>query len=122
MGEDRQDSIVYRISTEAEWKSLQQTEATLGGDLDKQTGCIHLSKQSQVKDVLHNFFPGREDLYLLKVDTTKLGEGLIYESADGLNFFPHFYGPSRIFAPLALGAIIEAEKVELIDGKFVLPF
>jgi len=52
MGEEKEQEtpavLIYRVSTEAEWNELQQTGSTLGGDLDKQTGCIHLSTDSQV--------------------------------------------------------------------------
>lgn len=49
-------------------------------------------------------------------------EGLIYESTDGLNFFPHFYGHSANFSPLTINPIIEANELELVDGNFILPF
>ena len=41
-------AFVYRISTGDEWAEFQRTGATLGGDLDRSTGCIHLSDLSQV--------------------------------------------------------------------------
>lgn len=40
--------FVYRISTADEWEELQRTGATLGGELDRSTRCIHLSDLSQV--------------------------------------------------------------------------
>nr|DAD33011.1 TPA_asm: hypothetical protein HUJ06_011862 [Nelumbo nucifera] len=86
--------FVYRISTAKEWEELQKSGSTFGGDLDKTTGCIHLSKLDQ------------------------LGDGLVYEAADGSNFFPHFYGPSRSFSPLPLNAVTKAEKLTLSDGQF----
>ena len=41
-------AFVYRISTADEWAELERTGATLGGDLDRSTGCIHLSDLGQV--------------------------------------------------------------------------
>ena len=41
-----------RISTADEWTEFQRTGATLRGDLDRSTGCIHLSDQSQVTPTL----------------------------------------------------------------------
>jgi uncharacterized protein (DUF952 family) len=41
-------AFVYRISTADEWAEFQRTGATLGGDLDRSTGCIHLSDLSQL--------------------------------------------------------------------------
>lgn len=43
----------------------------------------------------------------------QLGEGLVYEVADGSNGFPHFYGPCRSFSPLSLDAVKKAEKLSL---------
>lgn len=42
------DGFVYRVSTSGEWEELQRTGATLGGSLDRRTGCIHLSDLDQV--------------------------------------------------------------------------
>ncbi|KAJ3687318.1 hypothetical protein LUZ61_016482 [Rhynchospora tenuis] len=114
----KESQWVYRISVGAEWEELQQKGSTLGGDLDRTTRCIHLSDLNQVKMVLDNFFAGREDLYLLQIDAAKLGDGLVYESADGTNYFPHFYGPERSFVPLPLDSVMKAEKLVLFDGKF----
>ncbi|XP_074563853.1 uncharacterized protein LOC141820439 isoform X2 [Curcuma longa] len=65
------EGFVYRVSVSDEWEELQRTGATLGGDLDRTTGCIHLSDLDQVKMVLNNFFRGQENLYLLQIDATK---------------------------------------------------
>ncbi|KAG8663625.1 hypothetical protein MANES_01G231900v8 [Manihot esculenta] len=89
------EEYVYRISTAEEWESLQKDGAIFGGDLDKSSGFIHLSKLNQ------------------------LGDGLIYEVVDGSNSFPHFYGPSRSFVPLPLDAVVKAEKITVSDGQFI---
>ena len=41
--------LVYRISTAKEWEELQSTGSSFGGDLDKSSAFIHLSKLDQVK-------------------------------------------------------------------------
>ncbi|TVT96946.1 hypothetical protein EJB05_05917, partial [Eragrostis curvula] len=110
--------FVYRISTADEWGEFQRTGATLGGDLDRSTGCVHLSDLSQVKMTLKNFFLGRSDLYLLQIDTAKLADGIIYESSDDKNFFPHFYGPDRSFAPLQIDAVVKSDKIEFVNNDF----
>ncbi|PIA60899.1 hypothetical protein AQUCO_00300428v1 [Aquilegia coerulea] len=64
--------FVYRISTREEWEEeLQKKGFTYGGQLDKTTSSFHLSNLNQVKATLENFFQGREDLYLLQIDTNK---------------------------------------------------
>ncbi|GMH26376.1 hypothetical protein Nepgr_028219 [Nepenthes gracilis] len=114
-----EEEYVYRISTAAEWEELQRTGSIFGGDLDKSTGCIHLSKLDQVRPTLQKFFMNTDaDLYLLQVDAKKLGDGLIYELVDGSVRFPHFYGPSRSFSPMPLDAVTKAEKLTCSDGKF----
>uniref|UniRef100_A0A2C9WNH6 DUF952 domain-containing protein n=2 Tax=Manihot esculenta TaxID=3983 RepID=A0A2C9WNH6_MANES len=114
------EEYVYRISTAEEWESLQKDGAIFGGDLDKSSGFIHLSKLNQVKSTLHNFFLNTNlELYLLQIDAKKLGDGLIYEVVDGSNSFPHFYGPSRSFVPLPLDAVVKAEKITVSDGQFI---
>ncbi|XP_078443836.1 dihydroorotate dehydrogenase [Wolffia australiana] len=110
--------FVYRVSTTDEWEELQKNGETFGGDLDRRTGCIHLSRVDQVRMVLNNFFKGREDLYLLQVDAQKLGDGLVYEMVDDSLCFPHFYGPSRSFSPLPLDAVVSSEKLQLqVNGE-----
>ncbi|KAK9207040.1 hypothetical protein WN943_017324 [Citrus x changshan-huyou] len=150
--EEERGEFVYRISTASEWEELQKNGSTFGGELDKSSGCFHLSKLDQVQPTLQNFFlNSKEDLYLLQIDAkkllpevllcvsyrrltmlmelligypngkleeNKLGDGLIYELVDGLNSFPHFYGPSRSFAPLPLDVVTKADKLSLSDGRF----
>ncbi|CAN6569865.1 hypothetical protein ACFX13_026392 [Malus domestica] len=118
-GGEGMEEYVYRISTAAEWGELQSSGSIFGGELDKKSGFIHLSNLNQVKSTLQNFFVNTKvDLYLLQIDTNKLGEGLVYEVVDGSNSFPHFYGPSRSFIPLPLDAVTKAEKLHLSGGQF----
>ncbi|XP_037479842.1 uncharacterized protein LOC119356961 isoform X2 [Triticum dicoccoides] len=81
---------------------------------------IHFLELSHVlvKMTLKNYFRGQNDLYLLQIDTAKIADGLIYEAADGCNYFPHFYGPDRSFAPLQLSAVVKADKIELANNDF----
>lgn len=46
------EEFVYRISTAEEWEELQKNGSMLGGDLDRTTGCIHLSSLNQVIQTL----------------------------------------------------------------------
>ncbi|XP_057517797.1 uncharacterized protein LOC130798712 [Amaranthus tricolor] len=115
----KKEQYVYRISTAKEWDELQKSGFTYGGDLDQSTACFHLSTLLQVQPTLQRFFTNTdEELYLLQVDSNKLGDGLIYELVEGTHWFPHFYGPSRSFAPLPLDAVTRAKKITLSNGKF----
>ncbi|CAN0888741.1 hypothetical protein LINGRAHAP2_LOCUS15922 [Linum grandiflorum] len=111
--------LVYRISTAAEWEQLQKDGSTYGGEIDTSSRFIHLSDLNQVMSTLNNFFRNVDtDLFLLQIDAQKLGEGLVYESVDEMNSFPHFYGPSRSFIPLPLDAVTRSEKISMSDGQF----
>ncbi|KAG8091932.1 hypothetical protein GUJ93_ZPchr0012g19502 [Zizania palustris] len=48
----------------------------------------------------------------------RLADGLVYELAENLNYFPHFYGPDWSFAPLQLDAVVRAEKIVLM--RFII--
>eukprot|EP00252_Welwitschia_mirabilis_P009798 TRINITY_DN22675_c0_g1_i2.p1 TRINITY_DN22675_c0_g1~~TRINITY_DN22675_c0_g1_i2.p1 ORF type:complete len:126 (-),score=14.03 TRINITY_DN22675_c0_g1_i2:300-677(-) len=108
--------FLFRISSEEEWKELQHDGSTFGSDFDRQTQFIHLCTQSQVEFVLANHFRPRTDLYLLKINPCKLGDGVVFECNDGVNSFPHFYGPSGSFAPLPVDCIVQAEKLEFVSA------
>ncbi|KNA19607.1 hypothetical protein SOVF_060040 [Spinacia oleracea] len=118
-GKPETEKYVYRISTAKEWDELQSNGFTFGGDLDNSTACFHLSTLLQVQPTLQRFFKDvNEELYLLQIDSNKLGDGLIYEVVEGNQWFPHFYGPSRSFAPLPLDAVTRTEKITLSNGIF----
>ncbi|XP_004288375.1 PREDICTED: uncharacterized protein LOC101300390 [Fragaria vesca subsp. vesca] len=116
----KEEEYVYRISRGEEWQELQSSGSTFGGELDKNSGFIHLSKLIQVQSTLQNFFLNiKVDLYLLQIDAKKLGKGLVYEVVDGSNSFPHFYGPSQSFSPLYLDVVTKAEKLCLSGDRFI---
>ncbi|GKU87078.1 hypothetical protein SLEP1_g1529 [Rubroshorea leprosula] len=67
------------------WEELQKNGSIFGGELDKSTGCFHLSNLDQVRPTLQKFFMNvKEDLYLLQIDAKKPGDGLIYELVDAV--------------------------------------
>ncbi|KAH0933641.1 hypothetical protein HID58_010758 [Brassica napus] len=68
-----EQDFIYRISTDQEWQEFQKKGSSFGGELDKSTGCFHLSKLEQVQMTLQNFFlNAKEDLYLLQIDPNKV--------------------------------------------------
>ncbi|RWW30340.1 hypothetical protein GW17_00005084 [Ensete ventricosum] len=96
--------------------SLRRTWRGLGSNHREERGNRRASEPS-VRMVLNNFFRGREALYLLQIDATKLGEELIYEAAED-TYFPHFYGPDRSYRPLSLDVVSKVEKLELKNAEF----
>lgn len=47
------EDYVYRISTAEEWEALQKNGSMFGGELDRTSGYIHLSKLDQVSFSLY---------------------------------------------------------------------
>lgn len=111
---------VFRICPAEEWSQTQASGHLLGGEFDKQSGFLHLSTADQVAGVLPMFYSGHSELYLLKLDAAKLGEGLKYEPVPDLGLFPHFYGPTGVQAAVPLDAVVEVQKLVLVNGKHVL--
>jgi uncharacterized protein (DUF952 family) len=77
-------------------------------------GFIHLSTADQVLRTAERYFAGRTDLMVLAIDPSRLDAPLRYEEAHG-DLFPHLYGP------LPVQAVVSAEPLVLVDGRFVLP-
>jgi uncharacterized protein (DUF952 family) len=69
-------------------------------------GFIHASRASQVQATGSRYFQGRDDLFLLTIDTTKLANSLRYEEATNQEFFPHIYGT------INKEAIVKTEKIK----------
>jgi len=64
------------------------------GDTLKTQGFIHCCLPEQVDEVIKNWFPGREDLIFLEIDSDKVAARLEFENSDGgEEKFPHIYGP-----------------------------
>jgi beta-hydroxylase len=76
-------------------EELQQTQRNgvfHGSPVDRTDGYIHLSFVSQVGATLDRHFGGVEDLILVAVDLTRLGDSLRWEPARGGELFPHICG------------------------------
>lgn len=48
MGDGDEEEFVYRICTDEEWEDFQGNGHSFGGEFDKFSGFIHLSKLNQV--------------------------------------------------------------------------
>ena len=70
-------------------------------------GFIHLCTREQLAGVVERYYQGRDDLILLTVDSSLLGEALVWEDSVGVGeAFPHLYGP------LSPAAIVTAAPFE----------
>ena len=85
--------IIIHIVDSETWKNNKGNSQYFGDSLSNQ-GFIHCCLPEQVDDVLKNWFPGREDLTILEIDTKELSSRLEFENLEGgEEKFPHIYGP-----------------------------
>ncbi len=113
----RPDTHLFHICTEDELRQARalgvHRPVSLASD-----GFVHLARGTQVIQVLHHFFAGRDGLVLLAIDPARLAHGLKFEAAapvgaqpvtgdggDEGDSFPHVHGP------LNLEAIVDAVRL-----------
>jgi uncharacterized protein (DUF952 family) len=71
--------LVYRISTSKEWMELQSNGSTFGGELDKNTGFIHLSKLDQVNLILLEYLDFSSVRFIVNSKSSSFIEILNFE-------------------------------------------
>lgn len=87
-----------------------------GSEIDRRDGFIHFSDAAQVVETAAKHFAGQNDLLLICVDASQLGDRLKWEPSRGGAQFPHLYGD------LDLGAVTRVQPLPLgPDGRHVFP-
>ena len=96
------NSFVYRILHPEEWDDFRRKKVFYGNDLDKKSGYIHLSEKKQLEKTKKIYFQKRK-VVILKIDTKRLKEKLLWEISRGGEKFPHLYGR------LTLESVVKAD-------------
>jgi len=92
--------IIHIIDQET-WQKVKNQYEYSGDSLIEQ-GFIHCCLPEQVDFVLNQWFPDREDMLLLEIDSDKLKTPIVFENLDGgEENFPHIYGPLNMEAVIA---------------------
>ncbi|MDP2964761.1 MAG: DUF952 domain-containing protein [Pelolinea sp.] len=92
---------IIHIIQESTWQKVRSQPQYFGDSLIGQ-GFIHCCLPEQIDFVLNKWFPGREDMLLLDIDTEKLDAQLVFENLEGgEEKFPHIYGPLNMDAVIA---------------------
>ncbi|MCF4166103.1 DUF952 domain-containing protein [Zavarzinia compransoris] len=106
------DAIVYKVMDQTAWNTFQAAGTFAGAAVDVADGFIHFSAAHQVRGTLDKHFAGATDLWLVAVDTARLGPALKWEVSRGGDLFPHLY------ASLNLSAVIGAAPLPTgADGR-----
>jgi uncharacterized protein (DUF952 family) len=85
--------LIFKILTEAEWRSLDREGAFAGAPVDLADGFIHFSTAEQVRETAAKHFAGRDGLVLAAADADSLDDALKWEPSRGGALFPHLYRP-----------------------------
>jgi uncharacterized protein (DUF952 family) len=108
--------IVYKILTAAQWEEALRLGHYAGSADDERDGFIHLSARDQLAGTAAKHFKGKAGLVLVSLDSSRLGDGLVWEPSRGGALFPHLYTPLDVTAALDVTAMPLGE-----DGVPVLP-
>jgi len=111
------DDLLFHITTKEHWKRFQNDRKYEPESL-VQEGFIHCSSGSQLNETANRLFRDKDQILLLVIDVSTLGENIKYEedSKTGEKF-PHIYGPLNTNAVIDK-IDIKAEK----DGSFNIGF
>ena len=81
---------LYKIIEESHWKKSEQEKKLLLTPADDDF--IHLSEEHQLDGIIKKFFPGKEDVIVLKIDVSSIKGKLVKESnPGGKNRYFHLY-------------------------------
>ncbi len=92
--------VIYKIVPRALWQKARDAGVFKGAAIDLTDGYIHFSTADQVKETAARHFTGQEDLLLVAVDGSVLGDKLVFEPSRDGNLFPHLYGELPVDAVL----------------------
>ena len=83
--------LIYKILAVEEWRAARASGVFAGSAVDLADGYIHFSDASQAPDTAAKWFAGRDDLMLVAVESSDLGDALKWEPSRGGQLFPHLY-------------------------------
>ena len=106
----------FKIVDAHDWAAAETTGAYDGSAVDLADGYIHLSTGEQLAETVRKHYANRQNLLLLTVDLTALGETVIWEPSRGGALFPHIYGPLPVSAVMATKAFVVGPDGDAVFG------
>lgn len=101
----------YHIVTPIQWKQFEGKNYYESPSLQTE-GFIHGSTAEQLEVSIDLYYKEEPEVWVLKIESSKLQSELKYEPASSRNgFFPHIYGP------LNKDAIVEIYKIKPGNDK-----
>jgi uncharacterized protein (DUF952 family) len=108
-------ATAYKILNAAQWTEWQASGVFTGAPVDIADGYIHMSTADQVTETADKHFAGQDNLFVVLIDLSALGETIRWEPSRGGALFPHAY------APLSLKTALAAIPLTRDNGAVVLP-
>ena len=91
------EKFFYRVMDRKEWNNFKKEKKFYGNAFDLESGYIHLSTRSQIKDTIDQYFKDQKDLVILEICETKIKENIKWEISTNNQLFPHLYGFLELF-------------------------
>ena len=107
--------LIYKIFRAPEWAALRADGTTAGAPIDVADGYVHFSTAEQAAETASRHFAGQDDLFLIAVETDRLGDALKWEASRGGALFPHLY------RDMQLADVHWAQPLPLVDGAHQFP-
>ena len=111
---DALPTTAFKILSRADWRATLAEGAYDGSPVDHVDGYIHLSAADQLAGTAAKHYAGQNDLMLIEVDLTALGEALVWEPSRGGALFPHIYGPLPVAATRGARALSVSADGDMI--------
>ena len=108
-------TTAYKILTAEQWAAWQSTGTFTGAPVDIADGYIHMSTADQVTETADKHFAGQDDLFVVTIDLSAMGDAIVWEPSRGGALFPHAY------APLPLTTAQAAIPLTREDSAVILP-
>lgn len=108
--------LIFKLLTPDEMTAFNHAQEAPLSPADERDGYVHLSTAAQVAETADRHFADRDALWLLAVESERLGTSLRWEEARGGDKFPHLYGR------LAARHVVWSRPLQRgIDGRFRFP-
>ena len=72
--------------------NLKKKKKFFGNKLDIQSGFIHLSTKSQIKNTIEKYYKNEDSIIIFKINVKDIAKNLKWEISRNNQLFPHLYG------------------------------
>ena len=72
--------------------NLKKKKKFFGNKLDIQSGFIHLSTKSQIKNTIEKYYKNEDSVIIFKINVKDIAKNLKWEISRNNQLFPHLYG------------------------------